>query len=263
VWLAADRWHSRSRTTLLFPPVQAGAAVFVDAPGRANDLLIDCGSERGAPYLLQPLLQSLGVNRLARILLTHGDARHVGGAPVIRARFRAVQIVTSPVRFRSPVYRRALAELEADPPRRMQVQRGDAVAGWRVLHPLATDSFSLADDAALVLRAEVHGVRVLLLSDLARAGQTALLDRGGDLRADVVVTGLPSRGEPLIDDLLAAIQPAVVIVQDGESPAYERAGGVLRERLARYPATILYTSEAGTVTLRVGRGRWQVRTMTD
>jgi len=61
-----------------------------------------------------------------------------------------------------------------------------AATGWEV---------ALAGDAALVLRGDVHGTRILLLSDLSRAGQSELLARTNDLRADIVVAGLPDEGE--------------------------------------------------------------------
>jgi len=50
------------------------------------------------------------------------------------------------------------------------------------------------------------GARILLLSDLSRAGQNDLLSRTNDLHADIVVAVLPNEGEPLSDALLDAIQ---------------------------------------------------------
>ncbi len=78
---------------------------------------------------------------------------------------------------------------------------------WKVLFPAATDDFSKSDDAALVLRGNFHGAKILLLDDLSRAGQSDLLGRTNDLRADIVIAGLPTEGEPLCDALIDAVQP--------------------------------------------------------
>jgi hypothetical protein len=43
-----------------------------------------------------------------------------------------------------------------------------------------------------------------MLSDLGRAGQSVLLECTNDLRADIVVAGLPNEGEPLCDVLIVA-----------------------------------------------------------
>src|SRR4029079_11549552 len=49
---------------------------------RANnyDWLIDCGGQRNYEHTLKSFLHSKGINRIEGILLTHGDAQHIGGA---------------------------------------------------------------------------------------------------------------------------------------------------------------------------------------
>ncbi|HEY2952371.1 MAG TPA: hypothetical protein VGK40_07305, partial [Verrucomicrobiae bacterium] len=130
-----------------------------------------------------------------------------------------------------------------------------------VLHPDDTDRFPQADDGALVLCADIHGTRILLLSDLGKPGQNALMKRNADVHAEIVVSGLPAQGEPLADALLDAIQPRVIIVTDSEYPATARAGHALRERLARRHIPVLYTSESGAVTIEVRARTWRLRGM--
>ena len=261
--LAAAWWGSgaaqRGETRLT---VLSGAnASFYDAPGRSGDLLLDCGSESAAGFIVKPFLQAQGLNRLPRLLLTHGDLRHVGGAALVEKEFAVGRVVTSSVPARSPHYRQLIERLERTPGRWRQVNEDDHIGAWTVLHPQASDRFAQADDNALVLRGELHGTRVLLLSDLGRLGQRTLLDRGVDVRADIVVAGLPVQSEPLGDALLAAIRPRLIIVQDQEFPASARAGRKLRERLAQRGVEVLYTTDTGAVTVRFRPGRCDVRTM--
>ena len=140
------------------------------------------------------------------------------------AAFGVKQVVTSPVKFRSPVYRKIVDELEKTPERWRRVGRDDIVGTWRVLHPLAADNFPQGDDNALVLAGTIQSVRILLLSDLGRPGQNVLIERTADLQADVVVVGLPEEDEPLCDVLMELIQPKAVVVTDSEFPATRRAG---------------------------------------
>ena len=112
-----------------------------------------------------------------------------------------------------------------------------------------------------MLSGSFGGNRVLLLSDLGRAGQDALLERTPDLRADILVTGLPSTGEALGEALLDRVQPRVIIVADSEFPAGERARAPLRDRLARRKIPVLYTRFTGAVTLEFRGERWLLRTM--
>ena len=258
---SAQYWLARSVTRLTILPASGGMAVFFDAPGTANDLLVDCGATNSFEFLTQPFLRAQGVNRLPALVLTHGDLRHVGGAELVANSFSLQKLCVSPVRFRSPVYRRILKARESTPEKLRTISRNDRIGCWTVLHPEPEDRFSQADDNALVLSGVICGQRVLLLSDLGRPGQDALLERTPDLRADLVVTGLPVQLEALSDALLDAIQPRVIIVADSDFPAAERASPKLRERLARRKVPVLYTRATGSATVEWRQGNWEVRTM--
>jgi beta-lactamase superfamily II metal-dependent hydrolase len=130
------------------------------------------------------------------------------------------------------------------------------------LHPASEDRFARADDQSLVLRGTFHGIRLLLLSDLGRPGQNALLEREPDLRADILVTGLPADGEALSDVLLDVVQPQVIVVADSEFPAGERASPKLRERLAARKIPVLYTRTAGAARVDLAPRGWEIRGMT-
>ena len=54
---------------------------------------------------------------------------------------------------------------------------------WEVLHPVPASAATRADDNALVLLGNFYGIKILLLSDLSREGQSLLLSRTNDLHA--------------------------------------------------------------------------------
>ena len=66
--------------------------------------------------------------------------------------------------------------------------------------------------------------------------------RHPDLRADIVVAGLPTRDEPLCDPLLDMLQARWIIIADAEFPATRRAPQKLRQRLARQAAQVIVLS---------------------
>jgi competence protein ComEC len=251
----------RNTVKLTVMALSGGDTIFVDAPGRESDLLVDSGDASAADFLVKPFLGGQGVNRLNRCVLTHGDLRHCGGISNVIQEFPAVELLASRVRFRSPVYRKIIDEWEESQRQWRPIQSGERIGCWSVLHPRREDRFPLADDNAVVLRGEFHGVHVLLCSDLGRLGQGALLERGEDLRADVVVAGIPARNEPLQDRFLDAVQPQLIIISAAIYPANEQAKPLLRRRLARRGVPVLYTSDAGSITLRIRPRGWTVRAM--
>jgi competence protein ComEC len=220
--------------------------------------LVDTGNREPAERLMKPFLRSRGVDHLAGIVLTHGDSLHVGGAARLAQDFPANEVLTPCLRQRSIVYRRVVAEMDRRGSAVRELKRGDRVGPWHVLHPAAEDRFTRADDSALVLLGELDRTRVLLLSDLGPEGQQALLQRGGNLEADIVVTGLPSRGEPLSNALLSAVRPKLIIVCDSEFPFNERADASLRLRFETRGVPVRYTQSSGVVTLTVCRGGWRL-----
>ena len=256
------RWgreQAATRVTVL--PLSGGSAVYCDAPGVRNDLLVDCGAAGPVEFVVTPFLRAQGVNRLPCLALTHGDQRQVGGADLLGTLVPIRCVATPAVSFRSAAYRRVLAGLDDAPERRRVLNRGDEINGWRVLHPDRGDHFPRADDAALVLCAAPGGTRVLLLSDLGRSGQDALIGRDPELRADIVVAGLPQQGEPAGDALLDGVRPTLVVIADSEFPTTRRASPALRARLERRGIPILCTRDTGAVTLLLRSGRWEAATM--
>ncbi|HWI59755.1 MAG TPA: hypothetical protein VNZ22_21180, partial [Bacillota bacterium] len=199
--------------------------------------------------------------RLPHLLLTHGDLRHIGGAELLAELFAVQQVGVSPARSRSATYRQALAHFGQTTNWLCTLNRNDPIGPWKLLHPDTADRFTRGDDNALVLLGRLHGTRILLLSDLGRAGQDALLARTADLRADIVVTGPPSTGEPLCEALLDAIHPRLIVIADAEFPASERANPKLRDRLAQRNVPVVYTRFSGAATIEFRPGRWELRTM--
>jgi competence protein ComEC len=246
-WTHAEK--QRSPLQLVVLPLRGGDAILADSPGRADDLMIDCGDESAAQGVVVPFLRARGWNRLPTLVLTHGDVRHVGGAAMLASQFSIQRLVTSHVRFRSGAYRAAIGAAGAA--QRQCLSRGARIGAWRVLHPDPTDRSSLADDQALVLLGEFEGTRVLLCSDLGLAGQRALLERESELRADVVVAGMPTSGQPLTDALLDAIRPRAIILSSGEYPASERPTLALRGRLNRRHVPVFCTADDGAVAVSI------------
>ena len=237
------QWRSETNLTVL--PLDGGHAVFVDTG--ADDYLVDCGSEDAVHFTVRPFLEAHGVNGIPRLVLTEGDSKNCGGAKALDDYFGIGQLWTSDVEFRSPVYRKVVASFEQPKDRRKIVHCDDTVGSWRVLWPSADSDLKRADDNALVLLGDFYGKKVLLLSDLSSAGQNQLLTGTNDLRADIVIAGLPNEGEPLSDALLDAVQPKLVVVADSQFPPRRRANSKLRERLGQRDAQVVYTSDSGSV----------------
>jgi ComEC/Rec2-related protein len=296
----ALQWQSsRDETILTVLPLNGGHAVYVDADGRQDDWLINCGNENAVDFTLKNFLRAQGVNTLPRLVLTDADTKSCGGAVKLNELFNIAELWTSSVKFRSTAYRDAVAEFEKpatntfdwwgmrrreplqndiasqttvreDPrptettngrTRHKKLEAGDAAGCWKVLFPVATANISKADDAPLVLMGRFHGTKILLLSDLSRSGQSELTSHADDLHADIVIAGLPTEGEPLCHALIEAIRPTVIVIADSEMPATRRASRGLKQRLEQTGIPVIYTRSAGAVTMVADHRGWKLQTM--
>ena len=260
------QWQaSRDETDLTVLPLNGGHAVFVDADGRKNDWLINCGDETAVNFTLKNFLRGQGVNSLPRLVLADGNARNCGGATALDELFGVGELWTSGEKFRSPAYRTAVAAFEKSGrpqgPRHKILHAGDEAGCWQVLFPIGTTNVSKADDQPLVLRGNFRSTKILLLDDLSRAGQNELLSRTNDLRADIVIAGLPAESEPLGDALIDAVEPKVIIIADSEFPATRRASRVLHVRLEQKKIPVIYTRISGAVKIVTDKSGWKLQTM--
>jgi competence protein ComEC len=251
--------HEETNLTLL--PLNGGHVVYVDAAGTKDDWLINCGNENAVEFTLKNFLHAQGVNKIQHLILTAGDTKNSGGAILLDELFHAGELWTSEVKFRSAAYREAIAKFDQAPTRHKILHAGDQIGGWRVLFPTGPTNFAKADDAPLVLLGNFSGTKILLLSDLSRDGQSELLSLTNDLRADIVVSGLPDASEPLCNALIAAVRPQAIVVADSEFPATRRADRSLKARLEQTGIPVFYTREAGAVKIAVGKAGWQLKTM--
>jgi competence protein ComEC len=242
-------------------PLDSGSAMFVE-PHDEKTLLIDCGSDFGGRLAVVSFLRTQGYDRPPWAAVTHGDRHHVQGFGSLAAEMGWPVMFVNPTRFNSSYYKEMLNGLEAAGQPPVVVARGNSITGWEVLHPTGGDRLPKADDNATVLAREVHGVRLLLLSDLGEAGQADLVASGLDLRSDIVVTSMPGVGEPLGQALLAAIEPKAIVLSAGTFPYSEIPSAGLLDRLARRAVPLFNTLEDGGIELIIRRnGEWRIEAM--
>lgn len=252
---------ARSRAeTITVLPLRGGIGVCCETRATPTPLLVDCGNTNVFDSILAPFLKARGVNHTGALVLTHGDSRHVGAALALNEEFPIQMAAWSPVRFRSTRYRAIVEALSSEAAETRRISAHDQLGVWTVLYPSGDLSVQRADDGVLVLRGIIQGTSVLLMSDLSRSGQRALLAEipQSELRSDIVVVGLPQEDKPLIDDLLHVVQPHLIIIADSERPASRRASEELLTRLSQHSVRVLSTRSLGALRISFVQNRFEI-----
>ncbi|MCA1657699.1 MAG: ComEC/Rec2 family competence protein [Verrucomicrobiaceae bacterium] len=261
VYLERPRWPDGAHTEITALDLNEGAAVHIRSA--QEDWLFDPGGERDFKRVVRSYLRSRGVNRLDGLLLTHGDATHIGGAGAVMQAFRPRHLVDSPSPDRSIVHRRLIAEsAERSIPRKLVVAGDEFPLSKRVtartLFPPHDFRGKIADDQALVVQLFLPGDRrVLLMSDSGEATERSLLDRHADLRSDLLIKGQHHSGASGSTDFLEAVQPQAIIASAREPAENQRIKEDWAEMLKRRGIKLLRQDKTGAVSVRFFNDHWE------
>ncbi len=235
---------------LLAADIGQGNAVLVRTHGHA--LLYDTGprfsKESDAGHrVLVPLLRSIG-EPLDRLMLSHRDADHIGGAAAVLAMQPGASLHASIEDNHELQQIRRATRCTAG-----QQWDWDGVR-FEVLHPLAADYGTAAKSNAMscVLRISTGRQTALLAGDIEAAQELRLVaaEDKPRLRADLLLVPHHGSKTSSTPQLLDAVQPRLALVQAGYR---NRFGHPVPQVVARYEErgiALVKSSRCGAATWR-------------
>jgi competence protein ComEC len=262
-YVAHPHWPEKLTAKVTVLDVGAGAAVHLQA-GTAN-WLFDCGNERTYQRVVREYLHWAGVNRLSGLVLTHGDANHLGGTVQLLENFPRTRLVDNAAPDHSGVHRRLQRLFLEHGIKPDNLTAGDSFrlsknVTAHVLFPPRNFSSPKADDQAYVVHLLVApATSILLMSDSGLKTEQALLSSRLNLRSDIIIKGQHYSGESGSDTFLDATQPRLIIATSREFPGYERISDAWAENLRRRGIKLFRQDETGAVTLRFSRNGWEAQ----
>jgi competence protein ComEC len=259
VLLPADtRQPGLLRLTLI--DVGQGLSVLVETEG--HRLLYDTGpalgphADAGRRYVL-PTISRQGIRFLDRLLLSHGDNDHVGGARSVMQGLALGDGLGA-----GPGAGQVAAGFLWQACRSGQRWRWD---GWdfAVLYPDDDQRRYARNDnnRSCVLRISRGQAAVLLTGDLERLGELSLLDRHAPaaLKSTVWVLGHHGSRTSTSEELLAAVRPELSLISAGYRNTYRHPSPKVLSRLEAAGIPWHNTASSGAITVLLDeQGKLQV-----
>lgn len=236
--------------------VGQGDALVLTA-GDGAGVVVDAGPD---PVALDRCLDRLEVSTVPLAVLTHFHADHVDGFPGLFEGRDVGAVETTPLRDPPEAVQEVGATAEAHgvtptvAPYAVPRRVGDLTL--TVLWPPPTAATtgpgdgSTANDASVVLLAEVRGVRMLLTGDVEPHGQAAIARAWPGLRVDVLK--VPHHGSRYQDESwLVGLGARVAMVSVGADNDYGHPAADALEPLEAAGARVLRTDEGGDLAVVV------------
>lgn len=190
-----------------------------------------------------PSLHALGVRRLDRLLLSHGDNDHAGGAAAVLRAFPDTP-VSAPEGW---------AHTSMQPCQRGQHWNWDGVS-FRILHPPPLYPY-LKNDSSCVLRIEAGGTVALLPGDIGRTVETRLIkEQASAVRADLLIVPHHGSSGSSSAAFVEAVQPRQAVFTVGRGNRFH---------LPREDALARYRERGSALHDSAGSGALRFRLGTD
>ena len=219
-------------------------------------LLFDTGPSfrsggSSASSVILPFLESRGIDRIDRLVVSHSDLDHAGGVRAIVAGIELGQVVAGePLSDLTGTFRRCRAG---------EHWTYDGV-GFHFLHPPAEAVYS-GNDASCVLQIEAGPYRLLLTGDIERHVEAALVRARAIGPVEVVVVPHHGSGTSSSMAFVRALRPAIAIVSAGFHNRWGFPKDDVVQRWQAVGAEVLETATSGAISIRMceDANRVQVR----
>ncbi|WP_242212286.1 DNA internalization-related competence protein ComEC/Rec2 [Bacillus cereus group sp. BfR-BA-01383] len=257
--------YFRESGSVTFIDVGQGDAILIRLPYDKGVYLIDTGGtlqlnkeewqrkkhEFSVGHdILVPFLQKEGIKTIDKLIVTHGDADHIGAALDLLSSITVKEVVFGQ-KEQDAVLEKVLKKKALE--KRVNISKVKEGESWSVngaefvvLAPNGKESNE--NDSSIVIWAKFGGVTWLFTGDLEEGGESRLVSKYPALRADVLKVAHHGSKTSSISAFLNFIQPSIAIISVGECNRYGHPHKEIIERFEKMDIEIWRTDKQGAIS---------------
>lgn len=227
--------------------VGQGLAIFIQT--RSHHLLFDTGPRFSDSFdtgekVILPYFKALGIKSLDKLVVSHADNDHMGGAQAIIDNLIVREVVGQGVD--KLVHPHKTACLQG------QSWQYDAVK-FEFIHPDAPDKYRHRNNTACVLKIESAHGHLLIASDIeARVEQHLVAAQSDKLASDVLLVPHHGSKTSSTHSFIKAVSPQLALVSSGFRNRFGHPKKEVVERYQLENIVILNTAQLGAIKLQFG-----------
>lgn len=238
--------YSQEPLEVHYIDVGQGSATLLKSGRHA--MLIDTGdSDQGTK--IQLYLTKQGVENLDYLVLTHPDADHIGGAPVIITKFGIGQLFLSNYEKDNKTTQKVRDAMQYKGLTASDYQVGDTYtlgnASFTILAPVK--EYADSNNASIVIMVQNGNNRFLFTGDCEAEAEADLIASGADLSADVYLAGHHGSDTASSQAFMDAVSPTYAVISCGEGNSYGHPHAEVLNRFRSMGIQVFRTDEQGSV----------------
>ncbi|MBY0123857.1 DNA internalization-related competence protein ComEC/Rec2 [Bacillus sp. S/N-304-OC-R1] len=251
---------------ITFIDVGQGDSIFIRLPHGKGNYLIDTGGtlrfqtdewktkknqyDVGKDVVI-PFLKSKGITTIHKLILTHGDTDHIGGATALIEELSVRKIMLPKSKELSDLEKTILLNAKKKQiPYQFTIAGDSWTAGNHQFHVLSPQKEMTGErnDGSIVLFTTIGGLTWLFTGDLEKNGEEMLVRRYHNLKADVLKVGHHGSKSSTSELLLDKISPKLAVISAGRNNRYGHPNKEVLNNLSDRQINILRTDEHGAIT---------------
>ena len=225
--------------------VGQGQSILLQSEGKT--FLVDCGGDYDdtAADIAAETLLSRGIRRIDGLILTHYDADHAGGAPLLLSRIDADCLILPDFPDEAGI-RDAIVHNRED--KVVEVLSPAALSYGGVKMTVIPPEIAKTDnESSLCVLFQTENCGILITGDLDAKGERRLLNSYILPDVDLLVAGHHGSKNATTAELLAAVKPETAIISVGENNHYGHPAGETLQRLQEAGCAVYRTDLDGTI----------------
>jgi competence protein ComEC len=252
-----------------------GTTMLIDGGGQMDfrssddeDSVGDIATDRPGigEAVVSPVLWNKGYSRLDYVLATHADADHIQGLSDVAANFAIGEAFFGRMPTDDPEFEELATVLRQRGVPSAYLFRGQTLkfgsATVEVLYPRQDTSPSAPSDNnhSVVIRI-VYGNRAFLLTgDIEREAESALVDGGGTLRADLIKVPHHGSRTSSTAEFVDSVKPEYAVISVGRHSRFGHPHPEVVERWSAFGAKVMTTGARGMISISTDGSDLSVQT---
>ncbi len=211
-------------------------------------MLVDVGDDSKGTAV-QNYLKKQKIQKLDYLILTHPDADHIGGAPVIIQKFAIGQVFVSNYEKDNKTYRKLVQALDYKRLKAVTPKTGaQYLLGSAVITVLApNDTYDNPNDSSIAFLIQNGDNRFLFTGDAGEAAEKDILNTKLDISADVYKTGHHGSKYSTSAKFFRKVAPDYAVISCAEGNSYGHPHAETLDRFRISGVSVYRTDEDGTI----------------